>query len=655
MRSLANVRGSAVNTAGRSSGLTAPSGPAQHSLIVAAIAAGHLSAADVAYLAVHGTGTPLGDPIEMGAVGSSLAAQRGSSGCLVLGSSKSCYGHTEGTAGLTGALLAAASLQQQACAPIANLRLVNPYVSAALADWRSRHGVPAALPRQQAALPAEAARGGQLAGTSSFGMSGVNAHLLLGPADGWEASLASAAASPLSWQRQLCWPAPTPHSLLQLAHSAAACGVATFTCSLEGATSAFLRDHRISGRLLLPATASLELILAASAASLQSGPRQRVGLAAVALQSAKLLQQHRVSGADAVVCGLQLLAGTAEVASPDGTTHVSCGFAPLSLPVLRQPAGSAPSAVSIALPANPVAVERSSCAMLGGSTPAGDGWLAYPAAADAALHLSAVPATSQDASSGRIPVSVATVQASPRRAGSPEQWTCSQLPLVSADKLATCSINASLAGGSSFNACSLRAKLLPGGGKASAASATAADSKAFEQQNFAYKLQWQAAAAAAHSFVPQQLVRLLSGSGLHVLSDEAGGQGLEAALEAAGQLTISPAGSTSTCTAATAGGIEMLQRLLSARHAVQSVRAVTLASSTAAGAAPRGQSAASAVLAALMKVAAVERPERVWSTLALDPLLPQHAHVFCAAAPDEHGCQQAGAVQHEPRLLRHHV
>lgn len=60
---LAVVRGSAVNTAGRSSGLTAPSGPAQQKLVVAALAAGQLSVADVAYLAVHGTGTPLGDPI----------------------------------------------------------------------------------------------------------------------------------------------------------------------------------------------------------------------------------------------------------------------------------------------------------------------------------------------------------------------------------------------------------------------------------------------------------------------------------------------------------------------------------------------------------------------------------------------------------------
>ena len=95
--SLAVVRGSAVNSAGRSSGLTSPSGPAQQALVAAALTSGSLSAADVAFLAVHGTGTALGDPIEVGALGGALAAQRVRP--LALGSSKSCYGHTEGSAG----------------------------------------------------------------------------------------------------------------------------------------------------------------------------------------------------------------------------------------------------------------------------------------------------------------------------------------------------------------------------------------------------------------------------------------------------------------------------------------------------------------------------------------------------------------------------
>lgn len=67
---------------------------------------------------MHGTGTPLGDPIEMGALGS--AASRQSSPLpapMVIGSVKSCYGHTEGCAGLTGALLAIHALQHEVKCP----------------------------------------------------------------------------------------------------------------------------------------------------------------------------------------------------------------------------------------------------------------------------------------------------------------------------------------------------------------------------------------------------------------------------------------------------------------------------------------------------------------------------------------------------------
>ncbi len=73
-----------------------------------------LDASEVGYLAVHGTGTPLGDPIELGAVGQALAAHEGAATeRLTLGAVKSCYGHTEGAAGLTGALLAVQAVTQQ--------------------------------------------------------------------------------------------------------------------------------------------------------------------------------------------------------------------------------------------------------------------------------------------------------------------------------------------------------------------------------------------------------------------------------------------------------------------------------------------------------------------------------------------------------------
>lgn len=96
------IYGSAVNQDGRSSGLTAPNGPSQTALIREALqASASAAASDVTVAAVHGTGTPLGDPVEVGALGGALRDRR-SSGAVAMVSVKACYGHTEGAAGLTG-------------------------------------------------------------------------------------------------------------------------------------------------------------------------------------------------------------------------------------------------------------------------------------------------------------------------------------------------------------------------------------------------------------------------------------------------------------------------------------------------------------------------------------------------------------------------
>ena len=94
-------------------------------------------------------------------------------------SNKCCCGHTEGAAGITGLLLAMGALRHAAAPAVMHLRNTNQYVAAALSDWSRLNGTPASLPRQAApavAVPAAAV----LSGTSSFGMSGVNAHMLVG-------------------------------------------------------------------------------------------------------------------------------------------------------------------------------------------------------------------------------------------------------------------------------------------------------------------------------------------------------------------------------------------------------------------------------------------------------------------------------------------
>lgn len=88
----------------------------------------------------------------MGSIGGALGSTRSSASHLTLGSVKSVYGHTEGAAGLSGVLLAAAALDRSCAAPVVCLTGVNPYVATAMSeDWAERFSMQAVLPRQAAA------------------------------------------------------------------------------------------------------------------------------------------------------------------------------------------------------------------------------------------------------------------------------------------------------------------------------------------------------------------------------------------------------------------------------------------------------------------------------------------------------------------------
>ncbi|MEZ4681393.1 MAG: type I polyketide synthase [Caldilineaceae bacterium] len=169
---LAVIRGSMINQDGRSSGLTAPSGPAQQSVIRQALANAGIQPAEVSYIEAHGTGTPLGDPIEIGALEAVFAERQDP---LWVGSVKTNIGHLEGAAGVAGLIKVVLSMRHQALPAHLHLHNPNPYV-----DWQnSPVRVPTAFTPWASETLSEGRAAKRIAGVSSFGFSGTNAHIVL--------------------------------------------------------------------------------------------------------------------------------------------------------------------------------------------------------------------------------------------------------------------------------------------------------------------------------------------------------------------------------------------------------------------------------------------------------------------------------------------
>jgi amino acid adenylation domain-containing protein/thioester reductase-like protein len=162
---LAVIRGTAVNHDGPSSGLTVPNGGSQSRLIARALADARLDPADVTYVEAHGTGTLLGDPIELHALSEAF---RGRTKPVLVGSVKANVGHLEEAAGLAGLIKVVLALRHDAIPPQIHCDALNDKV-----DWGK---LPLVVQRTGIAWPPEAPR---IAGVSSFGMSGTNAHVLL--------------------------------------------------------------------------------------------------------------------------------------------------------------------------------------------------------------------------------------------------------------------------------------------------------------------------------------------------------------------------------------------------------------------------------------------------------------------------------------------
>jgi len=164
------IRGAAINNDGALKvGYTAPSVAGQTRVIAEALTLAEVSPETISYVETHGTGTPLGDPIEIAALTQAFRAKTDKKGYCAISCVKTNIGHLDAASGVSGLIKAVLALKHQFIPPLLHFKTPNPkldlpnspfYINTELSEWKTL-----GLPRR--------------AGVSSFGIGGTNAHVIL--------------------------------------------------------------------------------------------------------------------------------------------------------------------------------------------------------------------------------------------------------------------------------------------------------------------------------------------------------------------------------------------------------------------------------------------------------------------------------------------
>ena len=163
------IRGSAVNQDGLTNGLTAPNGNSQQEVVRLALAKAGIKPSQISYVETHGTGTSLGDPIEVNSLKEVLSRERESNQTCWIGSVKTNIGHLEAAAGIAGLIKVILSFEHQEIPPHLHLKQLNPYIKIENTNIQISTSLQPWVTLQDK----------RLAGVSSFGFGGTNAHVIL--------------------------------------------------------------------------------------------------------------------------------------------------------------------------------------------------------------------------------------------------------------------------------------------------------------------------------------------------------------------------------------------------------------------------------------------------------------------------------------------
>ncbi|MFI4954972.1 MAG: type I polyketide synthase, partial [Gammaproteobacteria bacterium] len=264
---LAVIKGSAVNQDGVSSGLTVPNGPAQEAVIRRALQQAQLQPDEIDYIEAHGTGTALGDPIEVNAL-KNVFSRRGTP--LIIGTVKTNIGHLEAAAGIAGLIKTILALQHEEIPKHLHFKERNPQI----VDFAE---IPAQLPLNS--IPwRKHDKHIRRAGISSFGFSGTNAHVILEEAPEQDTTQIKSALPKTLFKRQRYWASALLHKrketvwgeeihpLLGIRFPESANQESfIYEQKLDLADDSFdyLHDHQIYGHVIYPASGYIEMLLGA--------------------------------------------------------------------------------------------------------------------------------------------------------------------------------------------------------------------------------------------------------------------------------------------------------------------------------------------------------------------------------------------------------